>query len=98
MNGSFYDSSFQDKLLNDNLNNQKNNVNDFFLVNLLLNNIGKKINIHIVLPTEERVVSGIIEEIGNDYLATSNPSDSEWQLIMFAYISYITFLEPINLL
>ena len=86
MNGEYFD-----------LNH--NNKDSSYLDNLIHNNIGKNVDIHIIIPgnDHENILSGILEEASNDYIIISNPTDGAWHMILFIYIAYITFLEPVNL-
>ena len=63
-------------------------------------NIGKKVRLSITIPgsseSHDRIFEGIIENVGNDYLLLSNPTNGEWYVILPVYLGFITFEEPVN--
>ena len=70
------------------------NQNDKLYFDILLSkNIGKKIIVHL---NHNKDISGILENIGADYLILSEPSTGNKHIILPIYISYITFEEEIN--
>lgn len=89
MNGEYFDLYKQNNIEN----------KQTYLENIINNNIGKKINVHIVIPgnNEFNNLEGILENATSEYLIISNPSNGSWHMILFIYIAYITFLEHINL-
>ena len=84
MNGNYYENGYM------------NNTSDS-IINILRQNIGKKVRISLNIPNmEDRTYNGIIERVGDDYLIISNPTNDEWQMFLMVYLSYITFEERIN--
>ena len=84
MNGNYYENGYM------------NNTSDS-IINILRQNIGKKVRISLNIPNiEDRTYNGIIERVGDDYLIISNPTNDEWQIFLMVYLSYITFEERIN--
>lgn len=65
---------------------------------ILINNIGKKIKIHMSFPnvTEQKDFTGTLEQIGNDFIIINEPSQGTYQILPINYINYITFIENIN--
>ena len=71
-----------------------------FLENILKLNKGKRINAYISFQNnsdwQSKTISGIIEEIGSDYIIISDPSNNNWYLIKLDNLDYIEFMERIN--
>ena len=102
MNGTYYknptfpaadDNNYQDNPVEDvEINEERNDI--------LINNIGKKVNIfaNYLNSNESKNTShsGIIENNKKDYLIISNPTSGKWYLIPHKYINYIEFEEKIN--
>ena len=67
-----------------------------FFENVVSNNISKKVLVYLNFPNEIKEISGIIEQIGNDYIILSDPLSNNWCLIPIRNINYISFEEKIN--
>lgn len=94
MNGEYYQNPI---FLNQNRNiNQPN----YYIEDILKNNKGKKINISILQPNtneQEKIINGILQHIGKDFIIINNPIDTKEYLIPLIYIYYIKFDEKINI-
>lgn len=83
MNGEFY-------------NTYNNNLSEETYVDSLLSkNIRKKITIHLN-NNDNKDISGILENIGKDYLILSESSTGYSHVVLPIYVNYITFEEEIN--
>ena len=75
-------------------------MDDAYIENVLKNNRGMKVEVHVSLPgsneLQDKVFAGIIEQTGKDHLIISSPKDGEWNIIPLIYITFITFEEPIK--
>ena len=69
-----------------------------YLENILKLNKGKQVKVYMTFPNTNEIqeFKGIIEQIGNNYIALSEPSTGKWHLLPIMYLSYITFDENIN--
>ncbi len=84
MNGNYYENGYT------------NNINDS-IINVLKENIGKKVRLSLTIPNkEDKTYNGIIEKVGDDYLILSDPTNGEWQLFLMIYLGFVTFEERVN--
>ena len=94
MNGNYF-NNIPEPLYNDNLigNNSNNCVNNnLFFDNIIRLNNNKKVK--VLLNNNE--ISGIIEQVGGDYIIISDPLTNKWHVISLGIIDYICFDEKIN--
>jgi len=96
MNGSFFDNAFGGNSLDlDKKNIYQDEFGDVFKLNK-----GKNVKLYASFPGsamwQDKIFEGIIENSGKDYIVISDPSTGEWNLILFIYVNYISFLENIN--
>lgn len=65
---------------------------------ILINNIGKKIQIYMSFPniTNQIEFTGTLEQIGNDFIIINEPSTGKYHILPISYINYISFIENIN--
>lgn len=77
-----------------NCNYKENMIIPSFYESIISMNKGKKVKIY--LNTENKEISGIIEQIGNDFIVVSDPLNNTYNLIPMKCINYITFEEKIN--
>ena len=107
MNNNYYQNPIYQE--NNNIspyNNQKrNNYNNiieeqYYIENVLKNNKGKIVKIHLAIPEingyQNKTLEGRIEQVGKDYIIISNPKTKEKELIPLIYIILVTFLDSIN--
>lgn len=73
----------------------RQNINQY-LNDILKTNLNKKVKINMAFPNDKQEFSGIIEQLGNDYIILSEPSTGNWKLLPLIYLNYITFEEKIN--
>lgn len=73
------------------MNNKDNLIS--FQRNILNLNKGKNIEVYL----QNNVFKGILENGCNEYIIISNPTNGEWYFFYQNSISYIKFLEKINL-
>ena len=66
-------------------------------IDILKNNIGKKVNINMNNNNETKTYSGILEKITDDTIIISNPETGNWFLLLSKYLNYIEFEERINI-
>lgn len=81
---------------NSDINNQFINNNSLSFIQLLELNMKSKVNIYQSYHNDQIKFSGIIEQLGNDYIILSNPSNDNWYLLPIMYIDYIEFEEKIK--
>lgn len=76
-----------------------NNSKQDNLENILKINKGKRINAYISFNNssewQNKIISGIIENVGSNYLAMSVPSNNYWYLVKIENLDYIEFMEKI---
>ena len=110
MNGNFYQNpTFPNnatpinmEIPNDinNITNMNGQINQANLENVLRFNKGKRINTYISFSNssdwQNKSISGILEDSGNDFIIISDPSTNNWYLIKINNIDYIEFIEKIN--
>lgn len=96
MNGNYY-NTYSENGLN---SYQANDKEEDYIDNILKQNKGKKIKLYISIPGsseyQNKEFIGILEQIGKDHIAISNPQTGSWNLIPLIYLAYIEFEEPIN--
>ena len=96
MNGSLYNNpTFPNNDDNDLISNQTTNNLQNNVLDLLNQNIGKKIKVFFS-SFQDKVFDGIIEFIGKDFFVIKNPEKQTWYLIKIASLDYIEFEEKIN--
>ena len=66
-------------------------------IDILKNNIGKKVNINMNNNNETKTYSGILEKTTDDTIIISNPETGNWFLLLSKYLNYIEFEERINI-
>ena len=82
--------------------NERNELNSFnnYNENTLKLNLGKLAIFHMTFPgtsePEIKKFRGILEEVNNDYIVISSPSDGKWYFLILAYLNFIEFEEAIN--
>ena len=102
INGSYFQNPTFPTAINDEvINTEDNNYNRVIIEQsnfekILKLNIGRKVTLYINFNNENKTISGIVENIGNDYLIISEPSSGKWDLVKLKDISYIEFEEKIN--
>ncbi len=93
MNGTYFKNSDFPSNLEYNEPIDNNNI-------LFKKNVGKKVKIYATFPNSkewrDRMLSGIIEGINNNFLIISDPKSGAWYLLPIINISYIEFEEKIN--
>ncbi|MDD2504860.1 MAG: spore coat protein GerQ [Bacilli bacterium] len=65
-------------------------------LNILKDNIGRKLKVFIYFNDDEKFISGILENYQNYLLIISDPNNGNWYLIPQQNLSYIEFEEKIN--
>ena len=99
IDGSFFENPTFPTITNEQIRENNTNYmsisNNLFDFNKVLkSNIGRKINLN---SNDNKQISGIIENVGNDYIIISEPSSGKWYIIKLKDLSYMEFEEKINL-
>lgn len=93
MNGTYFKNTDFPSNLNNNITGDDNSI-------LFKKNTGKKVKIYATYPEsiewKDKLFSGVIEGIDNNFLIISDPSLGNWYLIPMDKINYIEFEEKIN--
>ena len=72
--------------------------NQLSLIDILNNNIRKKVILHMnYQDNNDSTYSGIIEYITKDIIILSNPETGNWYLLLSKYLLFIEFEELINI-
>ena len=76
----------------------KNN-NLIFAESTFKKNIGKIVSLHMSFPNDkdEKLLKGILEVVGNDFVIISEPSTGKWFFILIPYLNYAEFEEAIDI-
>ena len=93
MNGTYFKNSDFPNNLDYHEPIEDNNI-------LFKKNVGKKVKIYATFSNSkewrDKILSGIIEGINNNFLIISDPRLGVWYIIPIIYVSYIEFEEKIN--
>ena len=78
--------------------NRYDEKKELLLKEFLLLNRGKKVNTYIILKSKEELlpISGIIENIGTDYVVIKDIDNGTWKVVPVNQINYIEFAEKVD--
>lgn len=94
MNNTYYQNPLYPNTTSNNRYDTINMDNISYIDDIIRKNIGKQAKIHITIPgvveCQDKIIDGVIENSGKDYIHLSNNINNEKYIIPLMYVTFIT--------